>query len=117
MHALGLPVISFLVIGSFGDAPRPLDATGYSQPRDTMVATVQSVSVQDSTFSVVYGTSLALRVVHMVVAPGCRVSVGDGEAALPAIRPGQVVRVVYRTVGSRLVADVVEVVRSQAGGP
>jgi hypothetical protein len=97
---------------------RPVGAATTGQAADTLTATVQQVGVQDSTVAVIRGTSLALEVVAIAVAPHCHVSVKGTEAALGQIRRGQVVRIRYR-VGpdGALLAEAIEVLRNPEDRP
>lgn len=107
-----------LVLFGLAAWARPADAATTSQAADTMTATVQQVNVQDSTFAVVYGMSLALKVVEIAVAPHCHISLKGTEAGLGEIRPGQVVRVRYRTgPDGTLIAEAIEVLRNPEDAP
>jgi hypothetical protein len=111
-HPISLVLCAMAVWG------RPAGAATTGQAPDTMTATVQQVNVQDSTVALVYGTSLALKVVEIAVAPHCHVSLKGTEAGLGDVRRGQVVRIRYRTGpdGAPL-AEAIEVLRNPEDEP
>lgn len=71
---------------------------------ETTPCTVKKVDAAARAVTVVTGTGYALRLRVFRVDPQCRIAVAGGEAALSAVKPGQLVVVEHRTIDGREVA-------------
>lgn len=86
-----------------------------AQEADTLTGTVRSVD-EGVGVEIVTGFHLALRVVHVRVDSGTRVTAADRPAELGELEPGQVVRILLREGVEGPVAETIETVRPGNGG-
>ncbi len=110
--------VAILLAGSSaaGAAAHQQTPTPRGSGVELVIATVRSVDAEGSTLEVINGVGLALRSVHMQVAPACRIQASGRAAGLADVRIGMVVRVGCRRVSGRLVAESIEIVPPDAGG-
>lgn len=79
-------------------------------PADSLTATVAAVDTQARTLEVITGVGHALAAVRLEIPPACRIMVGGARRQLADLRPGDIVRIQYRKLGERDVAENIETV-------
>ncbi len=87
-----------------------------AQP-STLQATIQSLQVKTGDLDLITGVGLALRIVHLRVAPDARVESAGATTKLADLRPGDIVRVEYRVTAEGNVAEKIEKVGQLIAGP
>ena len=108
-------VISLLLIGaSVGSAWLQRSSQPASGEPPSLAATVRSVDAKKGTLDVITGVGLALRVVRFRVDEQCQIKVKGGAAKLTDLRPGEVVRLQYRKIDDRRMAQTIETLQFQA---
>lgn len=113
-----LPWLLALVLG--GASPDttpgdPLTNTHIQSQSDTTLMMVQTVAPGSRTLRGITGISLALRSYEFEVPAQCPITLGGNDAELADVRRGTVVRIVYRTAGSRMIADRIVGMRMPGG--
>lgn len=81
---------------------------------EKLTATIRTVDAKARTLYLVTGVGHALRGVYLHVPPECEIKVAGAAAELPALRPGQIVRIQYETTADRKVARSIETVPVEA---
>ncbi len=109
------PALVALLI-SFGCAAASAGPGEPTVAQETLTGTLRSVDVPGGGCEVITGYHMALKLYYVHMGEGTRISMRGESVAMADLKPGQVVRIRYRTSGDRMIAVSLEVLPTQAKG-
>jgi len=111
---LSFTVVSFLSVRTL--AARALPSPLSQAAAATLTGTVRAVDTEAAAVEMITGVGLALRWMSVQVDPASKIEVAGAPAELGDLAPGDIVRVRYRKVDKRNVAESIERVPIEEAG-